>query len=647
MRWRAWAAALAALALPACATTKQRGLEPASEAGARAASAVAPCRLPELDAPVWDASDPSIGPADAPVVMLVFSDFECPHCARFTGTILKAIEAFGDDLRVVMKHYPLGFHRRAKPTAEAAAVVFAQGGALPFFKFHDGAFDHQAELTRATYVELARGAGLADLDAFTRALDRRDGRAKVRADVELGGRLGVTGTPHTLINGRPISGARGFDEVSALIQLELAAAKGRGVDVACERLKRLATVRPLAPDQGPDRLRVALGDAPRRGRADARVTIALFSDFQCTHCKEAEGPLAEIARRYGDDVRVVWRDFPLSFHPMSRKAAWIAREARARGGDDAFFRAHARLFAASPGFDDDALVKLAAELAIPEADAREVLAKKRHDDGVQADVDEGDDLDVSGTPTMFVNGRKVVGVRQTDELVELIDDELDVVDAMLARGVPRDRVYDELQATARAPSLPQKKPLPAPPSDAPFRGDAGAPITVEVFSDFQCKYCRRQNPALDELLAEFPRQVKIVWRDRPLEHHEDAMLAAEAAREVHAQKGSAAFFRFHDALFRAQKEQDGLKRPRLVEAARELGVDVARLEKALDERTHRARIQAESDAAEKAGVTATPTTAIGGYVARGTQTVGQLRRMVKRALSEVAPRVPPSHPRRP
>ncbi len=645
MKWRAWATALAVLSLPACAANQRASVAPAGEA--QGAVALAPCRLPELDRPVWDANDPSIGPADAPVVMMVFSDFECPYCARYTGTILQAIEAFGDDLRVVMKHYPLGFHHRAKPTAEAAEIVFKQGGPLAFFRFHDGAFEHQTELTRATYVTLAKGAGLTDLDAFTRALDHREGRAKVRSDVELGGRLGVSGTPHTFINGRPISGARGFDEVAALIQTELSQAKGRGADVACERLKKHVVVRPFVPAQGPERVRVALGEAPRRGRADAKVTIALFSDFQCTHCKEAEAPLAEITRRYGDDVRVVWKDFPLSFHPMSRKAAYVAREARARGGDEAFFRAHDRLFAASPRFDDDGLVKLASELGIPEADARDLLAKRRHDDGVQADVDQGDDLDVAGTPTMFVNGRKLVGARDTDELVEVIDDELDAVDALLARGVSRDRVYDELQATARAPAVPQKKALPAAPPDAPIRGAAAAPVAVEVFSDFQCKYCRRQNPALDELLAEFPGQVKLVWRNRPLEHHEHAMLAAEAAREVRAQKGDAAFYRFHDALFAAQKEKGGLERPRLVEAARELGVDVARLERALDEHTHRAAIQAESDAAEKAGVTATPTVSVGGYVARGTQTVGQLRRMVKRALAEVAASRSPSHPKRP
>ncbi|MCC6649298.1 MAG: thioredoxin domain-containing protein [Polyangiaceae bacterium] len=646
MRLGAWAAALA-LALPACAAANKGGPAPAPEARATDALTVVPCELPGLATPVWDAHDPSIGPADAPVVMLVFSDFECPFCARVTGTILKAIEAFGDDLRVVFKHYPLGFHRRARPTAEAAAVAFAQGGALAFFQFHDGAFDHQDDLSRATYLALARAAGLTDLDAFTRALDRREGRAKVRADLDLGARLGVSGTPHTFINGQPISGARGFDEVSTVIRAELAATSGRGPAAACARMKQQVTLRPVVPSAGPERLRVALGDSPRRGRDDAKVTVTVFSDFQCTHCKEAEGPLAEVRRRYGDDVRLVWKDFPLSFHPMSRKAAWVAREARARGGDDAFFRAHALLFAASPGFDDPGLVKIAVELGVPEERARDVLANKIHDAEVQADVDQGDDLDVAGTPTLFLNGRKVVGVRQADELVDLIDDELDAVDALLARGVPRAGLYDELQRAARPPSLPQKKPLPPAPKDAPARGLASAPVSVEIFSDFQCKYCRRQLPALEELLAELPKQVKIVWRDRPLEHHEDALLAAEAAREARTQKGDAGCWRFHDEWFRGQKEKDSLKRPRLVELAREQGLDVARFERALDEHIHRRAIQEASEAAEKAGVTATPTVSIGGYVARGTQTIGQLRRLVARAQGEVAAAGAPSHAKGP
>jgi protein-disulfide isomerase len=98
-----------------------------------------------------------IGPDDALVTIVTWSDFQCPYCSRVSPTIDELRKEYGADLRYVFKHNPLGFHKDARPAALAAEAAGEQG---KFWEMHDKLFENSRDLTRANFVKWARELGL-------------------------------------------------------------------------------------------------------------------------------------------------------------------------------------------------------------------------------------------------------------------------------------------------------------------------------------------------------------------------------------------------------------------------------------------------------------------------------------------------------
>jgi predicted DsbA family dithiol-disulfide isomerase len=126
--------------------------------------------------------------------------------------------------------------------------------------------------------------------------------------------------------------------------------------------------------------------------------------------------------------------------------------------------------------------------------------------------------------------------------------------------------------------------------------------------------------------------VKLVWRHLPLPFHKDAPLAAEAAQEVFAQKGNAAFWRYHDALFEAQ--ETGIGRDVLEAIAAKQGVDMTRFVAALDSHKHRPKVEADVAIATDASISGTPGFVINGYFVSGAQPTQAFRKVIRRALDD-------------
>jgi protein-disulfide isomerase len=114
----------------------------------------------------------------------------------------------------------------------------------------------------------------------------------------------------------------------------------------------------------------------------------------------------------------------------------------------------------------------------------------------------------------------------------------------------------------------------APTKDNPTKGPASAKVTIQIFSDFQCPFCKRVESTLKQVADEY--KVKFVWRNMPLPFHQDAPLASEAAMEVYAQKGAAGFWKYHEQLFDAPGTDAGIKRENLEKIAQELGCDMTK-----------------------------------------------------------------------
>lgn len=162
-----------------------------------------------------------LGPDTALVTIVVWSDFQCPYCAR-SVPVLEAIRAkYGDDVRIVFRHLAMGFHRHAGLAAEAAIAAADQG---KFWPFHDQVWAHFGALTRADLEGFAQAAGL-DLATFRAALDDRRYRDLVVAESATALALGVDGTPTTFVNGKPVVGARDLPTMDKIVEAHLARAR--------------------------------------------------------------------------------------------------------------------------------------------------------------------------------------------------------------------------------------------------------------------------------------------------------------------------------------------------------------------------------------------------------------------------------------
>jgi protein-disulfide isomerase len=164
---------------------------------------------------------PSRGPADAAVMIVEFSDFECPFCKRVHATVERLMEN-RPDVRLVYMQYPiLSLHPGAWLPAEASVEAQRQG---KFWELHDAFFEHGPPLDRRTVLRLAGQVGL-DTAALSRALDRRTHRARVEHEVEIGESLGISGTPTFFINGYRIVGAQPYERFVTIYNLLLRASR--------------------------------------------------------------------------------------------------------------------------------------------------------------------------------------------------------------------------------------------------------------------------------------------------------------------------------------------------------------------------------------------------------------------------------------
>jgi protein-disulfide isomerase len=163
--------------------------------------------------------DPAIGPADAPVLIVEFSDFQCSFCGRFAReTLGQILDSYGDRVRFVFRSFPLlSIHPQAQKAAEAAQCANDQG---KFWEYHDLLFQNQQALDEESLKGYARQLDL-DMAAFTDCLDTERHFTEVQHDLTDGQSYGVTGTPTFFINGRLLRGAQPFSAFQAVIDEEL------------------------------------------------------------------------------------------------------------------------------------------------------------------------------------------------------------------------------------------------------------------------------------------------------------------------------------------------------------------------------------------------------------------------------------------
>ncbi len=185
---------------------------------------------------------------------------------------------------------------------------------------------------------------------------------------------------------------------------------GKTIDVFFEK--------PMRP-----RFNVAAGTSPFMGGKDAKVTIVEFSDFQCPFCSKALPILKDLKKKYGNKIKVVFKQYPLPFHKQARGAAMAALCAHEQGGDN-FWKMHDYMFANQSSLAVDSLKKAAGQLMLDMKKFGTCMDTNKYEKQIASEEQEGKDLGVKSTPTFFVNGVLVSGAQPVNVFSEIIDAEL-------------------------------------------------------------------------------------------------------------------------------------------------------------------------------------------------------------------------------
>lgn len=591
-------------------------------------------------------NEPSLGDPLAPVTWVVWADYESEQSAALFSQIERLRARFGPDkLRVAWRHHPLSSHEDARTLAIAAQTVFKLGGAKAFWSFTRLALANQKDFARGNLTLWAAEAGVS-VAAFSLAFEAEEQAAKIDEDLALAKKLGVKSTPTSFINGTLLHGAQPEQNLAAAIEARLAEAKElEGSGVPAQKIYATAVEKNFTPP-GPDKAppdtttvwSVPVGKSPVRGKPTALVTIVMFTDFECEHCRKAQKTMDALQAAYGDKLRLVAKMDPILSHPRAEPAATFALEARKQGGDTKFWEANKLLDESPDKLGDDDLWAHAATLKLDVAAVKAAVQKHSHEKELDADLDLASDLAVTGAPHFFINGRRIIGNQAQEVFQKMIDEEIVHAEALLAAGTKPAKLYDEIQKSARLPPDPERVVVPDPTSVNPEKGAKAGPgvVTVQVFLDFQCPHCKGVMGTLDQLVSAYPGKLRLVFRHLPLSMHAESKIAAEASVEAFAQKGSAGFWAFAALLF-ADQSAAALGKEGLLKSAAKAGLDVPRMLTALENHTHAAEVKVDTDLASYTKITGTPAIAVGDYYVGGNRPLRVFKRAVDRAMGKSVP----------
>ena len=336
------------------------------------------------------------------------------------------------------------------------------------------------------------------------------------------------------------------------------------------------------------------------------VSMVVFSDFECPYSAQLFFELEKLQAKY-PKFHIIYKQSPLSIHPDSPLAH---RAALAAGRQDRFDAMAELLYANQKPQDVASLTAFAHQLHLDVGRFRHDLDSSSVAAELDADMEESSAFAIEQTPTLFINGKTLVGYQSEQTLAGLIDTA--AAQNIVAPATAPDSVGETLDPALLAEI--QSRPTAA-------QGAADAPLTIVEFTDFQCPYCRGAVTPMEQFMASRGREVRWIVRTFPLDIHPDSELAAEAALAA-GEQGK--FWQMHDLLF---ANQTALKLENLRAYAEQLHLDMHTFNDALA--THRFAGQIASDRmlGTKAGVDGTPTFVIDGHLMSGARSLPELNQI--------------------
>lgn len=386
------------------------------------------------------------------------------------------------------------------------------------------------------------------------------------------------------------------------------------------------------------------GDLWKGAPNGALVTIVEYSDFQCPYCKRLNDTLIQVAEAYPDDVRVVFKHFPLPMHKQAQPASEAVLAAQAQGKG---WEMHDKIWENNRNLANENLIDYAKQIGVPDvAKFQADLEGHAFASKVTSDMDQGKRFAVRSTPSFFINGKAQRGAMNFDRLKALIEEEKAFAQGLIDAGSKREEVYARIMKAAKTeraapPPDPkqQQQQRPGEPDPAtnyaipvgegrPIKGNVEALVTIVEWSDFECPFCVKVNPTLKQIETEYGDKVRIVFRQQPLPMHKNAPDAAKAALAAHRQ---GKFWEMHDKLFAAAGQKQ-LAPGAYSGFAKELGLDVAQFDKDFADPALDAMIKEDQQVAMQFGGGGTPSFFINGRPLSGARPFEQFKAVIDQEL---------------
>lgn len=365
---------------------------------------------------IEDGKSPILGNKNALITIIEYTDFQCPFCARANTTIHQLLENNPNQIKLVFKHNPLPFHANAKLAHQAAEAAKKQG---KFWEYRDILFEHQDALDRDSLIAYAEQLGLKKKN-FIADMDSSAVIKAVEDDLKTGSKANIKGTPSFFINGFAISGAQSLEKFQDTVNNELEFAKAYPKLKGSKLYKKIVEDNPNPSDI---RRNIDINGAPFKGSDKAKVTLVVFSDFQCPFCSRLNPTLDALlqAPAYKDKIKVIFKQLPLAFHTNAQKAAEASLFAHEHGK---FWEMHEKLFANQQALDLESLKKYATEIGLDANALEAALNSGKYKAAVDADAAAGKNAGITGTPTTVINGKIIQGAQPLENFKHEIDEAL-------------------------------------------------------------------------------------------------------------------------------------------------------------------------------------------------------------------------------
>lgn len=374
------------------------------------------------------------------VTIVELSDYACPYCSKAHATVEALVKEYQGRVRLAAFEYPLPFHTTAAPAAKWA---FAAGEQGKYWEARDLLFNNQKKLDDAGLLALAGTLGL-DLERLEKDRTSQAAADHVEAGMKLGKSLGAQGTPTFFVNGVRVVGAQSAESFRATIDEELKRAEAmvatgvRPENVYAKIMEKASATPEAEPGAGAcggddcdcaegakkevaednEVHKIEIGQSPSRGSSNADVTIVVFTDTECPFCAHGEERIRTLEKEYGSKIRVVYKNMPMPFHKNALLAAKAMLAAHKQGK---FFEYKDVLFAHQDAQERANLLTYAKDLGLDVNRFTQDLDAAATEEAVQADLAEARRLSAAGTPTFFVNGRRLIGAQPIDAFRKKVD----------------------------------------------------------------------------------------------------------------------------------------------------------------------------------------------------------------------------------